>query len=107
MLILQYLLQKDRCMMRELADLLNVSTSAVTGHVDRAVAMDLLKREHAAEDRRVIWVSITAKGKKIIQEFLKQRKEMFVRIFEKMGSAERNQYVQTFEKICRILEASP
>ncbi|MFH1857460.1 MAG: MarR family transcriptional regulator [Candidatus Omnitrophota bacterium] len=102
--ILQHLLQKDRCMMRELAELLNVTTSAVTGFVDRGIDAGLLKREHATEDRRVIWVSITAKGKKVAREFLDQRKEIFRHIVEKLEPEERNQYVQTIEKICRLLK---
>ena len=103
MLILQHFLQKDRSKMRELAELLNVSTSAVTGFVDRAQTSGLLKREYATEDRRIIWVSITTKGKKVVQEVLVQRKQMFIRIFEQMSTAERDQYVRTFEKICQIL----
>ena len=103
MLILQHFLQKDRSKMRELAELLNVSTSAVTGFVDRAQTSGLLKREYATEDRRIIWVSITTKGKKVVQEVLAQRKQMFIRIFEQMSTAERDQYVRTFEKICQIL----
>ena len=104
MLILQHFLQKDRSKMRELAELLNVSTSAVTGFVDRAQTSGLLKREYATEDRRIIWVSITTKGKKVVQEVLVQRKQMFIRIFEQMSTAERDQYVRTFEKISQILQ---
>lgn len=60
--------------MSEIAKETDHTTAAVTGIVDRMVEDGLLEREHSKEDRRVIRVYTTAKGKKILNNVCNQIK---------------------------------
>jgi DNA-binding MarR family transcriptional regulator len=56
-------LQEGRCTSRAIAEALDVSPSAVTPLVDKLVQQRLVRREHDAEDRRVVWIVPTEKAK--------------------------------------------
>lgn len=54
--------------MNELARLLELDKSSVTGLVDRAEKRGLVKRAPSAEDRRAIHVSLTPAGRRIVRD---------------------------------------
>lgn len=54
--------------MHELAKLLELDKSSVTGLVDRAERRGLVQRMPSAEDRRAIRVSLTASGRRAVAE---------------------------------------
>jgi DNA-binding MarR family transcriptional regulator len=58
---------KDRITIGELAERLQVAHHSTVGLVDRLAAHDLLARETGAEDRRQVYVSLTAHGDEILQ----------------------------------------
>ena len=58
---------KERVTIGELAERLQVAHHSAVGLVDRLAAHDLLAREVGAEDRRQVYVSLTARGNKILQ----------------------------------------
>src|SRR5580704_14756458 len=58
---------KDRITIGELAERLQVAHHSAVGLVDRLVAHDLMTRETAAEDRRQVYVSLTAHGNETLE----------------------------------------
>jgi DNA-binding MarR family transcriptional regulator len=54
--------------MQELARLLELDKSSVTGLVDRAAKRDLVKRIPSPDDRRITHVSLTSAGRRAIAE---------------------------------------
>jgi DNA-binding MarR family transcriptional regulator len=58
---------KDRVTIGELAERLQVAHHSAVGLVDRLAAHDFLAREIGAEDRRQVYVSLTARGNKVLQ----------------------------------------
>ncbi len=103
MVILSFLKVNDRCKMKDIAKALSITTSAVTGHVDRMIKLNLLKRIPSAEDRRVINIEMTEKAKKIIDNIEKTRYKMIMEMFSKLTSIERKRYLETIKKLYRIL----
>ena len=55
----------DCCIMRKLAEHLRLAVSTVTGIVDKLVNKNVVTRERVDEDRRIVQVKLTAKGKEI------------------------------------------
>lgn len=51
--------------MREIADTLGIPVSTATGVVDRMVEKDLVQRERSKEDRRLVKVDLTEKGREV------------------------------------------
>lgn len=101
--ILITLKEKGQCMMSEIARSLAVTTSAATGTVDRMVRAGFLSRRRDPNDRRVVNIQITQKGKKAINAIFKHRQEMMVKIFRNFTPRARENYLNTVKKIHTIL----
>lgn len=65
----------------ELADILGLTPGAITGIADKLVAEDLISRERANDDRRVVYIELTTKGKEVVDDILESQKETFSSFF--------------------------
>ncbi|NQT06944.1 MAG: MarR family transcriptional regulator [Candidatus Omnitrophica bacterium] len=101
--ILDLLHEKKRCMMSEIAKALSVTTSATTGIIDRMVRSDLLKRGTSDNDRRIINIEMTRKGRDIIDGIQKRRSETMLKVFGRLKPIERERYLETVKKVYSIL----
>jgi len=100
---LRYLSRQPECPMRELADFMKMGFSSVTGLVDRLVKQGLAVRRRTEKDRRVVFVEITAKGRKALKEILDQRRKTTLNLFESLTSEERSTYLCILEKLVKKL----
>lgn len=66
--------------MSNLAQGMAVPMSTATGIVDRLVKRGLLKRSRSEEDRRVVTVSLTDKGKALVENFKEHFRDFLDRI---------------------------
>ena len=89
--------------MHELAGFMRLKLSSATGLVDRMVKHGLVKRCRCEVDRRVVRVSITAKGKKILPQIYKQKRKGIIKLFAALSSKERAQYLSLVEKLVQQL----
>jgi len=103
MAILHILKDRKKCKMTEMAELLFITTSAATGIVDRMVKAGFLKRILDPDDRRVINIELTPKGKKAIDMVFKSRQKMMIGIFNDFSPKEREDYLKLVNKIYSIL----
>jgi DNA-binding MarR family transcriptional regulator len=62
--------------MSELSALYSVSVSTMTSMVDRLFQNGMLKREQDINDRRIVLVSLTAKGRKVLTKLIDARREV-------------------------------
>ena len=62
--------------MGELSALYSVSVSTMTSMVDRLFQNGILKRERDRTDRRIVLVSLTSKGKKVLTRLVEVRREV-------------------------------
>ena len=91
--VLRCLSRQRECSMREIADFMKMGLSSVTGMVDRLVKQGLANRRRTERDRRLVFVDITAKGRKILKEILGQRRETTFNLFESLTAEERLTYL--------------
>lgn len=85
--------------MKAVGERFKIKFSTLTSLVDKIEGLNLVKRVNSKEDRRSILVTITKKGKRMLEEYNSQIRELA----EKMASIatqENNlpQLVETFEK---------
>ena len=104
LLVLECLSTCGHCKMHTLVDALKVKFSGVTAIVDRLVKTGFVVREHGQEDRRTVFVSISAKGKKVLAEVYQQRRNAFIRVFSRVSAQERQEYLTILEKIVNKFE---
>ena len=62
--------------MGELSALYSVSVSTMTSMVDRMTQNNMLKRDQDRNDRRIVLVSLTSKGKKVLTRLVNARREV-------------------------------
>jgi len=60
-------------------------------------------REYSIDDRRVIFLVITAKGQKIVQDAQLQGQELRKELFEALTEEEINQFLNIHEKLLETL----
>jgi DNA-binding MarR family transcriptional regulator len=101
--VLRQLTRQPECSMRELADFMKMGLSSVTGMVDRLVRQGLTNRRRTEQDRRVVFVDITVKGRKVLKEILEQHRRTILDLFEVLTAEERSTYLCILEKLVKKL----
>jgi DNA-binding MarR family transcriptional regulator len=74
-IVLRIVAMRESLSVKEIAELLQVSGSAVTQIVDALVKAGLLMRETNPEDRRTLRLSLTGEGRSKLEEFKKTHLE--------------------------------
>ena len=92
--VLEILHREGQSRMTDLARLINVSTAAMTGIVDRLVRDGYVARASDPDDRRIIKVDLTAKGSKAVKNIIDQRKQIFSRVFGVLSQEDREEYLK-------------
>lgn len=105
--VLDFLKDEKSAQMNELATYMKLKFSSATGLIDRMVKHQLVKRVRSETDRRVVFISITSKGKKILQEIYKQKRKGIIRLFGRLGFEDRMQYMELIEKLVKDLSSVP
>lgn len=104
-IILDILKEKESMRMSELAKDLSVSMAGATGLVDKLVREGLVARESLPDDRRVVKVSVTPKGKGVIVRINEARRRMIMEAFGNLSVSDRDKYLEILTKIHSHLKA--
>jgi DNA-binding MarR family transcriptional regulator len=74
-----------------LAEHLGVNPSTITGHIDRLVRMDLVRREEDAVDRRIVRNFLTEEGTVAVGALRRIAGAYFINIIKRMDDAQLDQ----------------
>jgi DNA-binding MarR family transcriptional regulator len=102
--VMSILYRQGELKMTDLARLMNVTTAAVTGIIDRLVRDRYIKRHHDSEDRRIIKVSLTNKGNSTVKNMSEKQKEITMKVFGMISQEEREQYINILTHIQHHLQ---
>jgi MarR family transcriptional regulator, organic hydroperoxide resistance regulator len=70
---LHVLVQRERCSMQEIADLLYVTSPTITAMVKRMLALGYVERAYNVEDWRMIWIVPTELGRHVVSLYERER----------------------------------
>jgi DNA-binding MarR family transcriptional regulator len=101
-----YISRHGRVNLSGLASGIRVTPANVTGIVDRLVEQGLLTRAPDPDDRRVSWLSVTDKGKTLINDLREGRAQEMRRILDKLTEEELSTVARGFELVARAAEIS-
>jgi DNA-binding MarR family transcriptional regulator len=93
------LCEKGQCKVTSLAEHVGVKPSAITVMIDRLIQQGLAQRQHDEQDRRVVMLAITDKGKQVLRKFEQTRNEIMRSYFVKLEPGEVEQMVRILEKL--------
>ena len=85
--------------MLELAAILNLDKSSVTGLVDRAVRRGLIRRITTPEDRRAVYVGLAPRGRELVQVAGKEVERELALLLKDFGEAKRKRVSQLATEI--------
>jgi DNA-binding MarR family transcriptional regulator len=89
------------CMMRELADRAHVAVSTATGVVDKLVQKGLAHRERGDEDRRVVRVALSDKGRAVFDAIAEMHMTFSREMLAALNPDEREILLVLMRKIAR------
>ena len=101
--VLECLSTRGHCKMQVLVDALKVKFSGVTAIIDRLVKTGFVTRKHGKEDRRTVFVTLSAKGRKVLAEVYQQRRKGYMQVFSQVSAQDREKYLTILEKIVENL----
>jgi DNA-binding MarR family transcriptional regulator len=98
--LVHLLFANERMPVGRLASELRTTPASVTGLTDRLVARELVQREHDPNDHRVVRLSLTAKGRTMVQDLQTLGAEYLTAVFEQMDKGQLERFVNCLEAFC-------
>lgn len=105
--VLGYLERNGKSKMNDLSRHLKISPPATTGLIDRLLAQGLVARKDDLNDRRIVWIDLTAKGRGIIKSINKQKTEALIKVFGRISPKDREHYLSILEQVVKITASLP
>jgi MarR family transcriptional regulator, organic hydroperoxide resistance regulator len=90
----------------ELSERIRAQNSTVTGIIDRMEREALVTRERSKEDRRVVYIKLTSKGRKLAEEIPVEPMEIFRGALEVLTPTETRELVKILGKVARKVRAT-
>jgi DNA-binding MarR family transcriptional regulator len=89
----------------ELSDRIRAQNSTVTGIIDRMEREDLVVRARSTEDRRVVHIKLTEKGRRIAKEIDVEPWEILRSALEGLSANETRELMKILTKIAKRVQA--
>lgn len=98
-IVLKNLSQNDNCKMSELSGALRVTLANMTSMADRMERDGYLRRVPDSEDRRIVRIRMTPKGKNIVKKMKEKRRKGLISILGKITDEEKESLLKIMTKI--------
>lgn len=99
--------RRGECTVTDIANHLEITLSAVTSLVDKLCTSELVTRIRSEEDRRVVYMKLTEKGEKLLEQIDVNKNRLFEKVFSNLDTEEINNFYGTIEKITQnILDSN-
>jgi len=98
-MILQALLMQKESRMNDLARFLGLSKANASGLVDRLVKKGLIEREHGVDDRRVVFVRLTARGQTAAKGLAKVQRQGLAQMMRRIPEPDLRVFITTLEQM--------
>ncbi len=96
---LSFLRQNPGSPVKAFADTLNLKPSSASGLIDRMVQNGLMRREHSKTDRRVVLLTLKAKGERMVDEIMEQKQQSVAELFAPLTAEERTTHLRLMQKV--------
>ncbi len=92
-------LSKEEMSMGELRNAIHLSRSTLTSLVDGLTEENMVERRRGKQDRRMVQVEITDRGREAVREVLRRRRELVAQATEDMPTEEVECFMRHIRKI--------
>ncbi|WP_195575324.1 MarR family winged helix-turn-helix transcriptional regulator [Paenibacillus sp. 1001270B_150601_E10] len=102
--VLEQLSKQGSLKVTDVAKTLRLTAGAVTGITDKLIEMEMVVRRRDDSDRRTVYLEITDRGKKLVDETQVHRQELFARFFTNVTEEDFKVYVAVSGQIMENIE---
>ncbi len=103
---LHYIAHKEGLTVTDLATALYRSKSSTSSLLQRLEKVGLVKRVRSETDQRVVHITLTAKGRRLVEQLVASRKRGIRNTYSSLSALERARHVQMIKKILKASRAS-
>jgi DNA-binding MarR family transcriptional regulator len=87
----------------KLAGMLGITAPAVTQLTDRLGRKDLIERQASKSDRRAVIVTVTVKGRRLVDGFRQERVKVFAAALTRLSEEDQREVIAALSKILGVL----
>lgn len=102
--VLRMLFQQGPMAMGSIAENLGISLAGATGIIDRLVNQGVVERTRSREDRRVVWVDLSADGKERMLTLQKERHQQMRVLLQPLDPGEMEVLLGLLERVADSAE---
>lgn len=96
---LEHVSRQGKATVGEIANILSVKPSSASVLLDRLFREKMLVRASDRNDRRLVWLKPTARGRKVVSQIMAQKRRSIAEVFSTLSSDERGQYLKVLLKL--------
>jgi len=101
---LRYVAEKDNPSMKDIADYLCVTPPSATSLINGLVKAGQLERVYDKDDRRLVHIAVTPKGKAAFASGFKKITTRMRRVLSNLNAKERNDLFKILKKLSRVYQ---
>lgn len=105
LIVLKEIEQHESCMVKDIAQSINLSSATVTSILDRLEARNYVIRERSVTDKRRVGLHLTEQGRAAVKGAPRLLQAHFIDRFEKLQEWEQTQLVSTMQRIASMMDA--
>jgi DNA-binding MarR family transcriptional regulator len=99
-----FLNQDKKISMTDIAEYFHIELSSATSLLNKLCDQKLVKRYEAPEDRRLVIVTLTDKGKKLLKQVISERKKKIEKILSYLSKKEKNELLNILKALNNKLQ---
>jgi len=100
---LSFISRQEKPIIKNLAEYLNITAPSATFLINNLIKLELVNRLHNTQDKRMVHLVISKKGKKeLAKSFLKSKKHLYKKL-SLLSARERKNFILILKKISLLL----
>jgi MarR family transcriptional regulator, organic hydroperoxide resistance regulator len=100
-----FIMSKEKTNFKKLAEALGVTPPNVTGIVDRLVEQDLVSRTENPQDRRIMLLQVTEKGRSLLNNLRENRINQMTQVLARLSQDELSSLIMGFTALVKAAQA--
>lgn len=97
--VLEALYHKGRQTIKQISEAVLINTGSITYVIDKLEKNNLLQRSHCKDDRRVIYIQITEKGKQVMDDIFPKHQARLEELFSDLSEDEKRALIESVKTV--------
>jgi DNA-binding MarR family transcriptional regulator len=94
----------EECTMSELSGNLGVTLPTTTSMINRLIQFGFIERKRDGDDRRVVKVKLTARGRAILKKLMQERRNALEKLLQTLNNEEMKKFLESIENVSALIK---